>query len=77
MVFFMIYGNCHTFYVCSSFVLNMHLLITGKHFLRAGQMNTNIATWARLLKRAAPPTCSANTFSPNNMLNSISAIDTQ
>lgn len=49
----------------------------GKHFLRAGQMNTNIATWARLLKRAAPPTCSANTFSPNNMLNSISAIDTQ
>eukprot|EP00794_Sanderia_malayensis_P015897 gene15897-17497_t len=49
----------------------------GKHFLRAGQMNTNIATWARLLKRAAPPTCATNTFSPNNSLNTYSAIDTQ
>ncbi|XP_065068063.1 serine/threonine-protein kinase N2-like isoform X2 [Rhopilema esculentum] len=48
----------------------------GKHFLRAGQMNTNIATWARLLKRAAPPTCAATTFSPNNTLNTTSAIDT-
>ncbi|XP_066928979.1 serine/threonine-protein kinase N2-like [Clytia hemisphaerica] len=35
----------------------------GKHFLRAGDMNTNIATWARLLKRAAPP--SSQSFSPN------------
>jgi len=26
-------------------------------------MNTNIATWARLLKRAAPP--SSQSFSPN------------
>lgn len=35
----------------------------GKHFLRAGEMHTNIATWARLLKRAAPTTGSAS-FSP-------------
>eukprot|EP00112_Aurelia_sp_Birch-Aquarium-sp1_P025364 Seg840.3 transcript_id=Seg840.3/GoldUCD/mRNA.D3Y31 product="Serine/threonine-protein kinase N2" protein_id=Seg840.3/GoldUCD/D3Y31 len=48
----------------------------GKHFLRAGQMNTNIATWARLLKRAAPPTCATTTFSPNSTLNTNSAIDT-
>nr|XP_058969985.1 serine/threonine-protein kinase N2-like isoform X2 [Pocillopora verrucosa] len=40
----------------------------GKNFLRAGQMNTNVATWARLLKRAAPPNCSTNnsTLSPNS-----------
>ncbi|XP_078347622.1 serine/threonine-protein kinase N2-like [Oculina patagonica] len=39
----------------------------GKNFLRAGQMNTNVATWARLLKRAAPPNCTTNntTLSPN------------
>jgi len=48
----------------------------GKHFLRAGQMNTNIATWARLLKRAAPPTCATTTFSPNSTLSTMSAIDT-
>ncbi|XP_057317153.1 serine/threonine-protein kinase N2-like isoform X2 [Hydractinia symbiolongicarpus] len=35
----------------------------GKHFLRAGEMHTNIATWARLLKRATPTTGSAS-FSP-------------
>ena len=41
--------------------------ILGKNFLRAGQMNTNVATWARLLKRAAPPNCTTNdtTLSPN------------
>ncbi|XP_068731739.1 serine/threonine-protein kinase N2-like isoform X2 [Montipora capricornis] len=40
----------------------------GKNFLRAGQMNTNVATWARLLKRAAPPNCTTNdsTLSPNS-----------
>nr|XP_047133739.1 serine/threonine-protein kinase N2-like isoform X2 [Hydra vulgaris] len=35
----------------------------GKHFLRAGEMNTNIATWARLLKIAVPPATSS--YSPN------------
>lgn len=31
-------------------------------------MNTNVATWARLLKRAAPPNCTTNnsTLSPNS-----------
>lgn len=40
----------------------------GKNFLRAGQMNTNVATWARLLKRAAPPNCTTNnsTLSPSS-----------
>lgn len=40
----------------------------GKNFLRAGQMNTNVATWARLLKRAAPPNCATEntTLSPNS-----------
>lgn len=40
----------------------------GKNFLRAGQMNTNVATWARLLKRAAPPNCATenSTLSPNS-----------
>ncbi|XP_028407649.1 uncharacterized protein LOC114530254 isoform X2 [Dendronephthya gigantea] len=33
----------------------------GKNFLRAGQMNTNVATWARLLKRATPQNCQTNT----------------
>ncbi|KAK3753817.1 hypothetical protein QZH41_018468 [Actinostola sp. cb2023] len=39
----------------------------GKNFLRAGQMNTNVATWARLLKRAAPANCTTNntSLSPN------------
>lgn len=39
----------------------------GKNFLRAGQMNTNVATWARLLKRAAPTNCTTNNtaLSPN------------
>ncbi|XP_015756303.1 PREDICTED: serine/threonine-protein kinase N2-like isoform X1 [Acropora digitifera] len=41
----------------------------GKNFLRAGQMNTNVATWARLLKRAAPPNCTTNNtaLSPNSI----------
>lgn len=43
----------------------------GKHFLRAGDMNTNIATWARLLKRAAPPG-SSQSFSPNAVSGSMS-----
>ncbi|EDO43312.1 predicted protein [Nematostella vectensis] len=40
----------------------------GKNFLRAGQMNTNVATWARLLKRAAPANCTTNStaLSPNS-----------
>ncbi|XP_031561876.1 serine/threonine-protein kinase N2-like isoform X2 [Actinia tenebrosa] len=40
----------------------------GKNFLRAGQMNTNVATWARLLKRAAPTNCTTNNtaLSPNS-----------
>ncbi|CAB4013497.1 serine threonine- kinase N2-like isoform X3 [Paramuricea clavata] len=33
----------------------------GKNFLRAGQMNTNVVTWARLLKRATPQNCQTTT----------------
>ncbi|XP_022110838.1 serine/threonine-protein kinase N2-like [Acanthaster planci] len=37
----------------------------GKNFLRANQMNINVATWGRLMKRAIPPTCtSPTTLSP-------------
>lgn len=35
----------------------------GKTFLRAPQMNINIATWGRLVRRAIP-TVSTNSFSP-------------
>eukprot|EP00064_Thunnus_orientalis_P002274 superscaffoldBa00000159_g2281 len=37
--------------------------LTGKTFLRAPQMNINIATWGRLVRRAIP-TVSTNSFSP-------------
>nr|XP_039270469.1 serine/threonine-protein kinase N2-like isoform X1 [Styela clava] len=37
----------------------------GKSFLRAKQMNINIATWGRLMKRAIPQACNTpSTFSP-------------
>ncbi|XP_071802634.1 serine/threonine-protein kinase N2-like isoform X2 [Asterias amurensis] len=37
----------------------------GKNFLRANQMNINVATWGRLMKRAIPPNCnSPSTLSP-------------
>ncbi|XP_045203432.2 serine/threonine-protein kinase N2-like isoform X2 [Mercenaria mercenaria] len=38
----------------------------GKNFLRPGQMNINVATWGRLMKRAIPPQCAESTsaFSP-------------
>uniref|UniRef100_T1J1B0 protein kinase C n=1 Tax=Strigamia maritima TaxID=126957 RepID=T1J1B0_STRMM len=32
-----------------------------KNFLRPGQMNINVATWGRLMKRAIPQACSENT----------------
>lgn len=46
----------------------------GKNFLRPNQMNINVATWGRLMKRAMPPGCSdqvttvspqTNAFSPS------------
>uniref|UniRef100_A0A4W6FG79 protein kinase C n=1 Tax=Lates calcarifer TaxID=8187 RepID=A0A4W6FG79_LATCA len=39
----------------------------GKTFLRAPQMNINIATWGRLVRRAIP-TVSTNSFSPQDAL---------
>lgn len=38
----------------------------GKNFLRPGQMNINVATWGRLMKRAMPQACSEQptTISP-------------
>ncbi|XP_054715930.1 serine/threonine-protein kinase N-like [Uloborus diversus] len=42
----------------------------GKNFLRPGQMNINVATWGRLMKRAMPQACSdqATTISPPTCL---------
>ncbi|XP_069051776.1 serine/threonine-protein kinase N1 isoform X3 [Lepisosteus oculatus] len=37
----------------------------GKAFLRARQMNIDIATWVRLLRRAIPTANSTGTYSPN------------
>lgn len=36
----------------------------GKTFLRAPQMNINIATWGRLVRRAIPTVNHSGTFSP-------------
>ena len=49
-----------------------HLICcVGKNFLRPGQMNINVATWGRLMKRALPPNCSdTNTLSPPSQLTS-------
>ncbi|KAH0519419.1 Serine/threonine-protein kinase N2 [Microtus ochrogaster] len=38
--------------------------LTGKTFLRAPQMNINIATWGRLVRRAIPTVNHSGTFSP-------------
>lgn len=42
----------------------------GKNFLRPTQMNINVATWGRLMKRAMPPGCSdqVSTVSPPEAL---------
>ncbi|CAN7992667.1 unnamed protein product [Ixodes hexagonus] len=42
----------------------------GKNFLRPNQMNINVATWGRLMKRAMPPGCSdqVSTVSPPEAL---------
>lgn len=42
----------------------------GKNFLRPTQMNINVATWGRLMKRAMPPGCSdpVTTVSPPDAL---------
>jgi serine/threonine protein kinase len=43
----------------------------GKNFLRPGQMNINVATWGRLMKRALPENCSdPKTLSPPNQITS-------
>ncbi|XP_041370542.1 serine/threonine-protein kinase N2-like isoform X2 [Gigantopelta aegis] len=41
----------------------------GKNFLRPGQMNINVATWGRLMKRALPPNCADTNISspPTNI----------
>jgi hypothetical protein len=36
------------------------LYFSGKNFLRAGQMNINVVTWGRLMKRALPQQCADN-----------------
>jgi len=42
----------------------------GKNFMRAGQMNIDVATWSRLMKRALPQNCNdPTTLSPPNQLN--------
>lgn len=41
----------------------------GRNFLRPQQMNINVATWGRLVKRALPPQCNdVTTMSPPNQI---------
>lgn len=44
----------------------------GKNFLRAGQMNINVVTWGRLMKRALPQQCAdnASALSPASQIGS-------
>lgn len=44
----------------------------GKNFLRPGQMNINVATWGRLMKRALPHECrdNASALSPASQISS-------
>ncbi|XP_055520147.1 serine/threonine-protein kinase N2-like [Leucoraja erinacea] len=43
----------------------------GKTFLRAPQMNINIATWGRLLRKAFPTVNSTGTYSPSSYMNAV------
>uniref|UniRef100_A0A4W3K6S4 protein kinase C n=1 Tax=Callorhinchus milii TaxID=7868 RepID=A0A4W3K6S4_CALMI len=43
----------------------------GKAFLRAPQMNINIATWGRLLRKAIPTVNSTGTYSPSAHMSSV------
>lgn len=51
------------FFLSSSSCVSFASSSSGKTFLRAPQMNINIATWGRLVRRAIP-TVSTNSFSP-------------
>ncbi|XP_067876939.1 serine/threonine-protein kinase N2 [Heterodontus francisci] len=44
----------------------------GKTFLRAPQMNINIATWGRLLRKAFPAVNSTGTYSPSSYMTAVS-----
>ncbi|XP_032906609.1 serine/threonine-protein kinase N2-like [Amblyraja radiata] len=44
----------------------------GKTFLRAPQMNINIATWGRLLRKAFPTVNSTGTYSPSSYMTAVS-----
>ncbi|XP_077503746.1 serine/threonine-protein kinase N isoform X3 [Amblyomma americanum] len=50
----------------------------GKNFLRPTQMNINVATWGRLMKRAMPPGCSdqVTTVSPPDALLTTAPVST-
>lgn len=41
------------------------LVTSGKAFQRARQMNIDVATWVRLLRRLIPSAVATGTFSPN------------
>ncbi|XP_069783647.1 serine/threonine-protein kinase N2 [Narcine bancroftii] len=43
----------------------------GKAFLRAPQMNINIATWGRLLRKAFPTVNSTGTYSPSSYMTAV------
>lgn len=45
-------------------LFSLFTISTGKTFLRAPQMNINIATWGRLVRRAIPTVNHSGTFSP-------------
>nr|XP_034977246.1 serine/threonine-protein kinase N2 isoform X2 [Zootoca vivipara] len=47
----------------------------GKTFLRAPQMNINIATWGRLVRRAIPTVNHTGTFSPQAVPSAVAGVD--
>ena len=52
--------------------MTLKFVFIGKNFLRPGQMNINVATWGRLMKRAIPQQCAEapGTFSPQSRVTS-------
>ena len=60
-----------TLSIFPQWIIFQWLLFAGKNFLRPGQMNINVATWGRLMKRALPQNCNdTNTLSPPNQISS-------
>lgn len=78
---FWVWQHLETEFWCSSVlnVLKFHLssfiqlwLWSGKAFLRARQMNVDIATWVRLLRNAIPTGSNTPAYTPNFTSNTLS-----